>query len=281
MKFWCIKKGMSVCLFLTPHTISLSLSFVCVAFAFFSFSTVRPYLIFNIYDIVLSAIAFSIQIPFLLIFLFLHCICGTIVVLKVFRYLLFSLCEIEAGSFCWIVRQFLFTLLFLHTNKPPWLRAKSTLPSLSNNICTIANPWRHIRATSVLCRDGHSQKWMAPETKYAFRSRDMPYSSLCWCRLGSIATYYSRSLGGFFKNSWKKRYFVLYNDGQFCYFQDPNDRERDGQIHMKTECRRIDVGYAVGDGVKSPKDTNPNNLFSVASPDRTWYLCAETESECR
>ena len=150
MKFWCIKKGMSVCLFLTPHTISLSLSFVCVAFAFFSFSTVRPYLIFNIYDIVLSAVAFSIQIPFLLIFLFLHCICGTIVVLKVFRYLLFSLCEIGAGSFCWIVRQFLFTLLFLHTNKPPWLPAKSTLPSLRKNICTIANPWRHIYATSVL-----------------------------------------------------------------------------------------------------------------------------------
>ena len=50
---------------------------------------------------------------------------------------------------------------------------------------------------------------------------------------------------------------------------------------MKIECRRIDRGYAVGEGVKAPKDSSINALFCVSSPERTWFLCAETEAECR
>lgn len=88
-------------------------------------------------------------------------------------------------------------------------------------------------------------------------------------------------LGGFFKNSWKRRYFVLYQDGVFSYYQDSKDKECDGKIHMKTECRRIDVGHAVGEGVKPPKDSVINAMFCVSSPERTWYLYAETESDAR
>ena len=87
--------------------------------------------------------------------------------------------------------------------------------------------------------------------------------------------------GGFFKNSWKKRYFVLHQDGVFCYYQDAKDKECDGQIHMKTQCRQIKVGNAVGEGVKPPKENEVNAMFCVSSPERTWYLYAESESEAR
>ena len=87
--------------------------------------------------------------------------------------------------------------------------------------------------------------------------------------------------GGFFKNSWKKRYFVLYQDGVFCYYQDAKDKESDGKIHMKTECRQIKVGHAVGEGVKPPKERDLNAMFCVCSPERSWYLYADSESEAR
>lgn len=85
--------------------------------------------------------------------------------------------------------------------------------------------------------------------------------------------------GGFFKNTWKKRYFVLYQSGDFCYYQDPHDKEVDGKINMKTQCRHIAVGHAVGEGVKAPKDVDA--MFSVVSTERTFYLVADSASEAR
>ena len=73
----------------------------------------------------------------------------------------------------------------------------------------------------------------------------------------------------------------MYQDGVFCYYQDSKDKECDGKIHMKTECRRINVGHAVGEGVKPPKDSDINAMFCVSSHERTWYLYAETESDAR
>lgn len=99
--------------------------------------------------------------------------------------------------------------------------------------------------------------------------------------MGTVKAGYLNKLSGFFKNSWKRRYFVLYKDGVFCYYQDAKDKECDGKIHMKTECRQIKVGHAVGEGVKPPKDSEINSMFCVSSPERTWYLYAETESEAR
>ena len=88
-------------------------------------------------------------------------------------------------------------------------------------------------------------------------------------------------LGGFFKNSWKRRYFVLYQDGVFSYYQDSKDKESDGKIQMKIECRLINVGHAVGEGIKPPKEGDINAMFCVSTPERTWYLYAETESDAR
>ncbi|XP_020604314.1 calcium-binding protein P-like isoform X2 [Orbicella faveolata] len=99
--------------------------------------------------------------------------------------------------------------------------------------------------------------------------------------MGTVKAGYLHKLSGFFKNSWKRRYFVLYQDGVFSYYQDSKDKECDGKIHMKTECRRINVGHAVGEGVKPPKDSDINAMFCVSSPERTWYLYAETESDAR
>lgn len=48
---------------------------------------------------------------------------------------------------------------------------------------------------------------------------------------------------------------------------------------MKTECRRIAVGHAVGEGVKAPKDVDA--MFSVISTERTFYLVADSASEAR
>lgn len=48
---------------------------------------------------------------------------------------------------------------------------------------------------------------------------------------------------------------------------------------MKTECRKINVGYQVGDGVKAPKDIDA--LFSVVSTERTFFLVAGSATEAR
>lgn len=48
---------------------------------------------------------------------------------------------------------------------------------------------------------------------------------------------------------------------------------------MKTECRAIKVGHQVGEGVKAPKDVDA--LFSVVSPERTFYLVADSATEAR
>ena len=74
---------------------------------------------------------------------------------------------------------------------------------------------------------------------------------------------------------------MLYQDGVFCYYQDSKDKECDGKIHMKTECRKINVGHSVGEGVKPPEDGDIKAMFCVSSPERTWYLYAETESDAR
>lgn len=99
--------------------------------------------------------------------------------------------------------------------------------------------------------------------------------------MGTVKAGNLHKLSGFFKNSWKKRYFVLYQDGVFCYYQDAKDKESDGKIHMKTECRQIKVGHAVGEGVKPPKEKDLNAMFCVCSPERSWYLYADSESEAR
>lgn len=41
------------------------------------------------------------------------------------------------------------------------------------------------------------------------------------------------------------------------------------------------MGHTVGEGVKPPKESEINAMFCVSSPERTWYLYAETESEAR
>lgn len=48
---------------------------------------------------------------------------------------------------------------------------------------------------------------------------------------------------------------------------------------MKTECRKVNVGYEVGEGVKAPKDIDA--LFSVVSTERTFYLVADSAGEAR
>ncbi|XP_032237109.1 neural Wiskott-Aldrich syndrome protein [Nematostella vectensis] len=98
--------------------------------------------------------------------------------------------------------------------------------------------------------------------------------------MGTIKSGWLKKLSGFFKNTWKDRYFVLYQNGDFCYYQDPKDTEVDGRINMRSECKRIAVGNSVGDGVqKAPKDID--TLFSVVSIERTWFLVAESASDAR
>lgn len=99
--------------------------------------------------------------------------------------------------------------------------------------------------------------------------------------MGTVKAGNLHKLGGFLNNSWKKRYFVLDQDGVFYCYQDAKGKESEGKIHMKTECRQIKVGYAVTEGVKPPKEKDVNTMFSVSSLERTWYLCADSEIAAR
>jgi hypothetical protein len=71
--------------------------------------------------------------------------------------------------------------------------------------------------------------------------------------------------GGSWK-SWKKRYFVL-KDGQLHYSQKPSKGSL-GTIDLRTAKRIEPVEY-------KKKDF----CFSMETPTRTWYMCAESEAE--
>lgn len=89
--------------------------------------------------------------------------------------------------------------------------------------------------------------------------------------------------GSLFWKDWKRKYFVLYSDGEFSMYQSVTDATAECRINIKLDCQRLETGHDCGP-VTLPKD-RPNDheaLFAIFNDEKKpqYYLC-ENQQECR
>ena len=88
--------------------------------------------------------------------------------------------------------------------------------------------------------------------------------------------------GGAIFKSWKKRYVVLYRDGELAVYDSPNEATADTRIHLKAECKKINIGFACG-SINLPKgQSNVDSLFCIqARGGKEHFFAAGSDRECR
>lgn len=86
-----------------------------------------------------------------------------------------------------------------------------------------------------------------------------------------------------FWKDWKKKYCVLYSDGEFSMYEGVADATAELRINMKIDCQRLEAGDDCGP-VTLPKDraNDRGALFAIFKDDKKpqYFLCAN-EQECR
>ena len=94
--------------------------------------------------------------------------------------------------------------------------------------------------------------------------------------------YWCDILAGTIFKSWKKRYVVLYKDGELSVYDNPNQASADSRIHLKADCKRINVGFACG-SMNLPKgQSNVDSLFCVETKGgKEYYFAAASDRECK
>ena len=88
---------------------------------------------------------------------------------------------------------------------------------------------------------------------------------------------------GIIWKGWKRKYCVLYNDGEFSMYDGVADATANTRINMKTDCHRLEVGQDCGT-VALPKNREKSLgcLFGIFCDGKKshYFLCASQE-ECR
>eukprot|EP00794_Sanderia_malayensis_P020339 gene20339-22341_t len=86
--------------------------------------------------------------------------------------------------------------------------------------------------------------------------------------------------GTIFK-SWKRRYCVLYNDGEFAIYEGPNQATADTRINMQRNCKEILIGFACG-AINLPKgQSSVDSLFCIKTKQgKEYYFVAGSDREC-
>lgn len=83
------------------------------------------------------------------------------------------------------------------------------------------------------------------------------------------------------KRDWKRRYFVLYQDGELVYYEKPGSQICDGKINVRQNCQRIDYGFEVEHDIQQKASGRVNCLFSVRSSVKNITVLADTEQDAR
>uniref|UniRef100_A0A8C8RXH6 Pleckstrin homology domain containing B1 n=1 Tax=Pelusios castaneus TaxID=367368 RepID=A0A8C8RXH6_9SAUR len=78
---------------------------------------------------------------------------------------------------------------------------------------------------------------------------------------------------------WKRNWFVLWVDGGLVYYQDETQRDMEGRIHLKFNCRDVKTGRECRD-VQPPEGKSRDCLMMVVLRDGSKVtLCAESEDD--
>ncbi|XP_025042740.1 pleckstrin homology domain-containing family B member 1 isoform X1 [Pelodiscus sinensis] len=78
---------------------------------------------------------------------------------------------------------------------------------------------------------------------------------------------------------WKRNWFVLWLDGGLVYYQDETQRDLEGRIHIKFNCRDIKTGRECRD-VQPPEGRSRDCLMTIVLRDGSKVtLCAESEDD--
>lgn len=73
----------------------------------------------------------------------------------------------------------------------------------------------------------------------------------------------------------------MYVDGEFSLYEKVVDATSETRINMKIDCKRIEVGFAIG-ATNLPKDRSDTDaLFAVITKHKTYVFLAPSASECR
>lgn len=92
----------------------------------------------------------------------------------------------------------------------------------------------------------------------------------------------SSILAGTIFKSWKRRFIVLYNDGELAIYDNPNQATADSRIHLASDCRKVDVGFACG-SINLPKgQSSVDALFRIETKSgKEYFFAASSDRECR
>jgi len=78
---------------------------------------------------------------------------------------------------------------------------------------------------------------------------------------------------------WKRNWFVLYQDGNLKYFEDPDRPVAEDATYMPIKCLSINTAKQVRD-VQAPPQFHQSCLMQINLRDEeTWTLCAETPDD--
>ena len=87
--------------------------------------------------------------------------------------------------------------------------------------------------------------------------------------------------GGLLKRDWKRRYFVLYQDGELVYYENAGSQICVGKVNVRQNCQRIDYGYEVERDSQQKAAGRVNCLFHVRSSVKSITVLADTEQDAR
>ncbi|XP_006259220.2 pleckstrin homology domain-containing family B member 1 [Alligator mississippiensis] len=78
---------------------------------------------------------------------------------------------------------------------------------------------------------------------------------------------------------WKRNWFVLWLDGSLVYYQDETQRDMEGRVHIKFNCRGVKMGRECRD-VQPPEGKSRDCLMVIMLRDGSKVtLCAESEDD--
>lgn len=99
--------------------------------------------------------------------------------------------------------------------------------------------------------------------------------------MATIKSGFLQKLSGLLKRDWKRRYFVLYQDGELVYYETPNSQICDGKVNVRQTCQRIDYGFEVEHDIQQKASGRVNCLFSIRSSVKNVTLLGDTEQDAR
>ena len=99
--------------------------------------------------------------------------------------------------------------------------------------------------------------------------------------MATIKSGFLLKLSGLLKRDWKRRYFVLYQDGELVYYEGPTSQTCDGKVNVRNSCQRIDYAFEVEQDIQQRASGRVNCLFRIRSSVKNITVLADNEQDAR